>query len=165
MVGNLIRRMDFEKEKEPHAARLFLCEKLAVSSLRTLAERKSREDAKMQLLLGDQSLAYLMEREGIASTPGLSFLHLLFVTCDSLSLVGEYPFDWGGPDYYNGGPNTVRHGSCKYGGAVNGTQIETPLEMRRQIPSIQNWAKMFIRAVHAFMLIHYSYSLLETINK
>ncbi len=81
----------------------------ARSSIRGLAERSGASFS--ALLRGPESLGGLLQDRGFAAVPSPRFP------------------DPGGRDYFDGGANTVRHGS-RSGGAIDATQFETPGDVR-----------------------------------
>jgi hypothetical protein len=136
MLGHLIRKVEFETSSEEELLR-----RLDQSSIRQLAATKKTKEEKLSLLLGENSLGYLLEKEGIPSTP-----------------VGQKPFNWGGEIFFNGGYNTWRHGSCKTSEKrVNSTQIETPIHLRENPNNRETFAKVFASAAHKFIKKNYHF--------
>jgi len=114
MMGNMIHSQVIDeclglKSRKPTSDEWMqeLATHLSKSSIRSLAEQAELEK-KIDMLLGNTSLGYYLERQGIPATP-----------------VGTDPVDWGGNCFYSGGYNTGRHSSMWHGGLVNATQINT----------------------------------------
>lgn len=70
--------------------------------------------------------------------------------------------DWGGKDYWNGGYNTKRHGSAVMCSPIDGTQVETPFELRRDPSKRRHFAHVLANSIIEFFNIHYKISLSST---
>lgn len=137
MLGYIIRKGDYDAGINTVETKLHL------SSIRALIERKSSLEAKLDLLLGKQSLGNLLQSQGIGSVP-----------------VGYHtPYDWGGPEYWNGGYNTKRHGSAVTCYPIDGTQIETPISLRKESKTRRNFANILSKSILQFFQIHYNLNL------
>jgi hypothetical protein len=66
------------------------------------------------------------------------------------------PFDWAGNGFYNGGYNTVRHGSWKVSDQCNATQLETPIGLRRSAVERNKFAVGTAKAVVEFVKVHHN---------
>ena len=128
-LGYLLRSRDFEM---PHNE--FLTFK-SRSSVREIAER-GHVDLEV-LIRGPVSLGAFLEAEGIPAIPS-----------PDQPKIGRDP-------YFNGGWNTLQHGS-RDGGTISGIQIEFHKPgMRDSNESVQRAAAGVATAIHQFLVIHY----------
>jgi hypothetical protein len=142
MIGQMIRKKDFDgfKNKEELLSKFEY-----QSTIRSLSLSKKTLETKWDLILGTKSLGFLLGNKGIQCTP-----------------VGQPPFDWGGEEFYNGGYNTIRHSSYRHSNLlVNGTQIETPIELRRKTLSMEIFGKQFAAGLTEFFTEHYQVNLCQ----
>ena len=70
-------------------------------------------------------------------------------------------FDWAGNGFYNGGYNTVRHGSWKISDQCNATQLETPIGLRRSAAERSKFANGTAAAIVEFIKLHHKKDLSE----
>ena len=129
-IGYLLRERDFELPLEEF-------EKLkAKSSVREIAERGQMSFE--ELIRGKSSLGGLLEQQGVAAVPGLTM---------------RSP---GKDEYFNGGWNTMTHGS-RDAGTISSVQIECHrVGFRDSKKNIAKAAEQLAGAIMQFHKLHYA---------
>eukprot|EP01119_Soliformovum_irregulare_P023958 TRINITY_DN8483_c0_g1_i1.p1 TRINITY_DN8483_c0_g1~~TRINITY_DN8483_c0_g1_i1.p1 ORF type:complete len:422 (+),score=83.13 TRINITY_DN8483_c0_g1_i1:228-1493(+) len=144
MIGQMTRKADFESQVEGHLESKMNEFCSSASLLRSKPDYESKES----LMMGATSFAKYFQDESVKRY-GSNILE-----CTPIGKTrGE--FDWGGPDFYNGGYNTGRHGSLKNSGKCNGIQIETPTHLRLDSTTMQTFGEAFAAAILLFVKEHY----------
>lgn len=113
---------------------------MATSSIAQLARVATSRDSGAVLLRGPRSLGSRFAALGIPAVPS---------DADRAPLIGQ--------DYFNGGFNTVRHGSIS-GGPSDAIQIESHYTgLRDTAANRAGFAEVFVTAILAFLRDHYAW--------
>lgn len=138
MIGYMLRKDDYEGGPQHLSQSLHNC------SIRSLLEKQESTEQRIETLMGQTSLATLLEKDGYPSVP-----------------IGQIPYDWGGPEYWNGGYNTKRHGSTVNCSPVIGIQIETPMSLRQKEDVRKGFALSLAKNALKFHELHFKVNLIN----